>query len=102
MSTNPNGMDLTFDGMHEAANHLDTEKGELLTQLQGLKEYVKNLTQTDFRTVASSGAFEEAHDEFIDGLNQMIDGLTGMAQFLRDAADGIEEDDRARAAGLNR
>jgi WXG100 family type VII secretion target len=93
-------MDVTYDDMHGAADHLTTQHGDLKETLDTLKDYVRNLTEDGYVTSASSEAFYEAYNEFTDGVTQTLEGMLGMASFLDDTANSLEEQDQERAASV--
>lgn len=94
-------VDVTYDSMHAAGDHLTTEHGELDGKLEELKNYVKDLVENGYTTSQSSGAFDEAYEEFTAGVKQVLEGMLGMAGFLHDTADGMEQFDADRAAAVN-
>lgn len=94
-------MDVTYDDMRSAGDHLETEHGLLDEKLEELKNYITDLTETGYVTSASSKAFDEAYTTFTQGAKQALEGMLGMSSFLRDTADGLEEEDEARAAAVS-
>lgn len=93
-------MNVTYDDMHGAADHIRDEHGQLEEKLDGLKNYVKDLVENGYTTSASSAAFDESFEEFTTGAKQCLEGAIGMAQFLDDTADGLQEEDEARAQAI--
>lgn len=93
-------MNVTYQDMHDAGDHLTTEHGTLEDKLNELKDYVRGLTEDGYVTSASSEAFYEAYNDFTDGVRQTLEGMLGMAQFLHDTADSLEEQDQERASAV--
>ncbi|MGP4113528.1 WXG100 family type VII secretion target [Streptomyces sp. 4N509B] len=93
-------MDVTYQDMHDAGDHLTEEHTTLDEKLEELKNYIRDLTENGYVTSASSGAFNEAYEDFTNGAKQTLEGMTGMAQFLHDTADSLQEQDEERAAAI--
>ncbi|SFB94060.1 WXG100 family type VII secretion target [Streptomyces aidingensis] len=87
-------MNVTYDDMHDAGDHLISEYERLDRELDDLKTYVDNLTEDGYVTSASSSAFNTSYEEFSTGLKQMLEGLQGMGNFLHMAADTMEQTDQ--------
>lgn len=93
-------MNVTYQDMHDAADHLKNEHSSLEDKLEELKNYIADLTENGYVTSASSKAFMEAYEEFTSGAKQTLEGMTGMADFLSSTADSMEEEDESRAASI--
>jgi WXG100 family type VII secretion target len=93
-------MDVTYDDMRNAGEHLTTQHGELEDKLNTLKDYIRNLTEDGYVTSASSEAFNETFSDFTDGAKQTLEAMTGLASFLTDTADSLEEQDQERASAV--
>ena len=93
-------MDVTYQDMHDAGDHLTEEHGSLDEKLDTLKNYIHDLTENGYVTSASSTAFNEAYQDFTNGAKQALEAMLTMAQFLHDTADGLEEQDEERAAAV--
>ena len=68
--------------------------------LSRLKRLVDNLVAGGYVTDASSGQFEASYAQFSTGATKMIQGLTGMAQYLDAAVKAFGETDTQLAASL--
>jgi WXG100 family type VII secretion target len=93
-------VDVTYQEMHDAGDHLTTEHGNLEDKLGELRDYIRNLTEDGYVTSASSEAFNETFSDFTDGARQTLEAMTGLAQFLHDTADSMEEQDQDRANAI--
>ena len=65
-----------------------------------LKQLIDNLVASGYVTDSSSRQFEASYAEFNTGANKVIQGLTGMGQYLDAAARAFQETDTQLAASL--
>ena len=65
-----------------------------------MKPLVDNLVASGYVTDSSSRQFEAANAEFNTGAAKVIQGLTGMGQYLDTAARTFQETDSQLAASL--
>lgn len=72
-----------YDGLNRAATSLQTGQGEINDKLQSLKSMVDQLVASEFRTQLASGTFLESYQQWTTGAQNMIQGLEGMASYLR-------------------
>ncbi|MDT0310357.1 WXG100 family type VII secretion target [Streptomyces sp. DSM 44917] len=93
-------LDVTYQDMHNAADHLHNAKDELLTKVQQLHTFVQDLVQDGYVTSRSSGAFDEQYTTFTNGARQTFEALQGLGDFLNGAADGFSDLDRQLEEGL--
>lgn len=89
---------LRADEARGMADHVQRESAAAKDQVAKLKSYLSNLT--DSFTGQTQVAFEGKFDDWVRGANQMMDGLDGLGQFLRGAADTIERTDAEIAGKL--
>ena len=68
--------------------------------LARLKQLVDNLVASGYVTDSSSKQFEASYAEFSAGATKVIQGLTGMGQYLDSAARAFQEADAQLAASL--
>lgn len=94
------GMDVSYEEMNTAATKLTTGQEEITTTLNGLKVYIDGLITSGFVTDQASVAFGESYQEFTTGATTAIEGLTGMATYLTQAAQTLADTDTALATGL--
>lgn len=95
-------VNVTYDQMQEAATKLTNGQQEITNQLHQLQNYVNNLVHNGYVTDRSSKAFEQSYSEFNKGAQQTIEGLTGMAKFLQQAADAFRQADESLAHGISK
>jgi WXG100 family type VII secretion target len=79
--------------MQSAANQLKAGEQQIESDLAKLKSLIDNLVASGYVTDASSKKFDTAYTEFNTGASKMIQGLTGMAQYLEAAARAFHETD---------
>lgn len=94
------GMDVSYEEMNTAATRLTTGQEEITTTLNSLKGYIDGLITNGFVTDQASVAFGESYQEFTTGATTAIEGLTGMANYLTQAAQTLADTDTALATGL--
>jgi WXG100 family type VII secretion target len=93
-------VNVTYDQMQDAATKLTNGQHEITNQLQKLQSFVQCLVQDGYVTDRSSKAFDHSYQEFNKGATQTIEGITGLAKFLQQAADAFRQADESLAHGI--
>ncbi len=93
-------VNVTYAEMTDAANRLSAGKDDLTSKLHELQSLVHQLTGSGFITDEASGAFRDSYDQFTKGTGDAVNGLDGMQQFLRKAADALQNVDSQLAKGI--
>jgi WXG100 family type VII secretion target len=93
-------LNVTYVDMQSAANQLKAGEQQIAGDLARLKQLVDNLVASGYVTDSSSRQFEAAYAEFNTGAAKVIQGLTGMGQYLDAAARTFQETDSQLAASL--
>ncbi|MGK5531105.1 WXG100 family type VII secretion target [Streptomyces sp. URMC 129] len=86
-------INVTYDDMREAGDRLISEYETMDAKLEELQSYIDGLVADGYVTSRSSRAFDESYREFTQGAKKVLEGLQGMGQFLKTAADTMEETD---------
>jgi WXG100 family type VII secretion target len=94
-------VNVTYHQMQDAATKLTNGQQEITDKLHQLQSFINHLVHDGYVTDRSSKVFEQSYTEFNKGATQTIEGLTGMAKFLQQAADHFRgaDEDLARQAG---
>jgi WXG100 family type VII secretion target len=93
-------MNVTYDELRSQANQLRLGQQTITETLTNLQTQVNNLVASGFQTDAASGAFQGSYEEFTTGATQAIEGLEGMASFLEQAAQTLQDVDSQLASGI--
>jgi WXG100 family type VII secretion target len=93
-------VNVTYADMQSAANQLKAGEQQIEGDLARLKALIDNLVASGYVTDSSSRQFEASYAEFNTGATKMIQGLTGMGQYLDAAARAFQETDAQLAAAL--
>jgi WXG100 family type VII secretion target len=93
-------VNVTYEDMQSAANQLKAGEQQITSDLARLKSLIDNLVASGYVTDSSSKRFEASYTEFNAGATKMIEGLTGMGQYLDTAARAFQETDAQLAASL--
>lgn len=93
-------IDVNYQDLYDAADKLRTGQSDAETLMGQLKTVVTNLTSGGFKTDKSSVQFETSYDEFNTGVKKTLEGLEGMAGYLKTAADTLKDVDEQLAKGL--
>ena len=93
-------VNVTYAEMQSAANQLKSGEQQIAGDLARLKQLIDNLVASGYVTDSSSRQFEASYAEFNTGATKMIQGLTGMGQYLDTAARSFQETDAQLAASL--
>ena len=89
---------LRADEARNMAEHVRKESATATDQMNSLRSHLMGLT--DSFTGQSQMAFDEAFQQWKTGSDQMLEGLTGLGNFLTAAADTIEKTDQEIASQL--
>ncbi len=95
-------VNVTYQEMHSAGDRLKAGREEIDGQLNQLKRLVTDLVTGGYVTDSSSKQFHQFYEEFNTGCLKTIEGLNGMADYLRTAATTFETADRELANALNK
>lgn len=90
---------LRADEARDMAAHVRTESSAAKDQMQSLRDYLNNLS--DSFTGQAATAFDNTFNEWKQGADQMLDGLEQLGDFLSQAASAIEDTDSQIASQLN-
>lgn len=93
-------MNVTYADMHTSAGKLTSGQAQIEQMLQTLKREVDGLVTSGYVTDKSSKAFQSSYEEFNKGITQVIHGLSGMAKFLKGAANQMQQIDEQLASTL--
>lgn len=93
-------VNVTYDEMKSAGDRLQVGREEIEGNLQRLKRLVDDLVGGGYVTDSSSKAFQSSYEEFNTGATRAIEGLNGMSQYLKAAADTFEKADQELAHAL--
>jgi WXG100 family type VII secretion target len=94
-------VNITYAEMEGAATQLRSNEQDMHDALVKLKGLIDNLVQSGYVTDSSSKKFDAAYTEFTNGAGKVIGGLTGMAQYLEQAAQSYQHLDAELAAAVN-
>ncbi|RKN07881.1 WXG100 family type VII secretion target [Streptomyces radicis] len=86
-------IDVTYDDMREAGDRLISEYELMDQKLDELQSYIDGLLAAGYTTSRSSGAFDDSYREFTQGAKKVLEGLQGMGNFLKTAAQAMEDTD---------
>ncbi|HEX3516076.1 MAG TPA: WXG100 family type VII secretion target [Trebonia sp.] len=93
-------LNVTYADMQSAAGQLRSGEQQVEADLARLKRLIDSLVASGYVTDTSSKRFEASYTEFNAGATKMIQGLTGMGQYLDAAAKAFAETDTQLAAAL--
>jgi WXG100 family type VII secretion target len=93
-------LNVTYAEMQSAATQLKAGEQQIEGDLARLKQLIDNLVASGYVTDSSSKHFEASYAEFNTGAIKVIQGLTGMGQYLDAAANTFQETDAQLAASL--
>ncbi len=93
-------LNVTYAEMQSAASQLRSGEAQIEADLVRLKRLIDTLVASGYVTDSSSKRFEASYTEFDSGATKMIQGLTGMGQYLDAAAKAFAETDTQLAAAL--
>lgn len=91
-------VNVTYGDMNSAADRLATGRTDIEGQLSALERQIEGLVASGYVTDSSSGAFLDSYRAFTNGCKQTVEGLNGMAAYLKHAASTFEQADQQLAA----
>lgn len=95
-------LNVTYDEMRHASRNLRSGQSDIEGRLMELRSLVDSLVNGGYVTDVSSKAFDGSYTEFNDGMRKTVEGLDGMAQYLEQAANALQETDQQLARALGR
>ncbi len=93
-------VNVTYAEMQAAARQLQAGEQTIEGDLTKLKHLVDNLVAGGYVTDTSSRHFEASYSQFHTGATRMMQGLTGMSQYLDAAVKAFQDTDTQLAASL--
>ncbi|MDQ2814301.1 MAG: WXG100 family type VII secretion target [Actinomycetota bacterium] len=93
-------VNVTYAEMQSAARQLQAGQQAMEADLGRLKHLVDNLVAGGYVTDSSSRHFEASYAQFHTGATRMLQGLTGMGQYLDAAVKAFTDTDTQLAASL--
>ena len=93
-------LNVTYDDLRAAADQLTNGQSDIDNRLAELKAYIENLGAEGYVTSASSGAFQEQYTSFTTSAKSTVSALEGLSQFLRSAADSLQQTDESLASAI--
>ena len=93
---------VTFQEMEDAAQRIKQESDDMRGKLDQLRSMVSNLVQDGYVTDKSSKRFDESYQELDKGGKQVMEGLTGISEYLKQAAEALRKTDEELANALNK
>lgn len=91
---------VTYDDLRNAAGTLVTGRADIDSKLLELRAFIDALVADGYVTTASSGAFQDTYGQFTAGAQQTVSALEGLSEFLRSAADALQQTDEQLASTI--
>ncbi|MBL0886558.1 WXG100 family type VII secretion target [Myceligenerans indicum] len=95
-------INVTFQEMEDAAARMQQEAADMQGKLDQLRSMVDNLVQDGYVTDKSSKRFDECYKDLDKGGKQLMEGLDGIGQYLKEAAGALRKTDEELANALNK
>lgn len=93
-------LNVTYADMHSSAGKLTSGQAQIEQMLMTLKKDIDALVTGGYVTDKSSKAFQSSYHEFNTGITKTLQGLDGMAKFLKGAATQMQQVDSDLASAL--
>ena len=93
-------LNVTYGEMRQAAGQLTNFENQAQDTLKQAQAMITNLVSAGFVTQQASKAFDESYSNFTKGASQMLNGMSGMCQYLNSAADQMEHMDTSLANAI--
>lgn len=95
-------INVTYQDMEDASQRMKQEASDMQAKLDQLRNMVQNLVQDGYVTDKSSKRFDEAYQELDKGGKQVMEGLEGIGEYLKQAAEALRNTDEELANALNK
>lgn len=83
--------DITYSEMDKEAGKLLKDMHRLHGELDTIDDRIRALVENGYTTQKGSAAFEESFKDFTKGAKKAMEGLEGMAEFLKKAKEAYEQ-----------
>ena len=93
-------INVDYERITSTAAQLDAGREELTLKIQQLNTLIDGLVADGFATSSASGAYQETFTQYANGAKQTVEGLLGLANFLRKTADTLRATDEGIAASI--
>ncbi|MEC4016508.1 WXG100 family type VII secretion target [Streptomyces sp. H27-D2] len=93
---------ITFETMTSKSKQLTEQKKHIDEKLDDAQKFVDDLLTDGFVTEKASKAFDESYTAFTKGAKEAIEGLEGMATFLKKAAKAFQALDDHLEKGIKK
>lgn len=93
-------LNVSYQEMRGAASRLATGQDEITSKLHELRSFIESLVGSGFVTDQASVAFGESFRQFTKGATDTVAALANLGDYLRKAAQTLEDADAQLASGL--
>ncbi len=93
-------LNVSYQEMRDAATRLTSGQDEITARLNELKAFIESLISSGFVTDQASVAFGDSYRQFTQGATDTVAALTSLGDYLRRAAQTLEDADAQLASGL--
>lgn len=93
-------LNVTYSDMKDAAGRLRNGQQEMEAKLLELGQLIDGLVSSGFVTDSASGAYQTQFHQFQTGTKSAIEALEGLASYLDQAADAMQNTDTELANAI--
>ncbi|MGW0999489.1 WXG100 family type VII secretion target [Streptomyces sp. NPDC002520] len=93
-------MKITPEEMREGAAWMDNQKEQMQTAIRQANEKINHIVENSYNTPQAKAKFEPMWQQFRQQLEQGVDEMTQIGDYLRKTADAFEETDNTTASGV--
>lgn len=93
-------INVDYERITSTASQLETGRQELSEKMDALNRIIDGLVSDGFTTSSASGAYQETFTTYARGAKETINGLEGLALFLRKTADALRATDEGIASAI--
>jgi WXG100 family type VII secretion target len=93
-------INVDYERINQAAAQLDQGRDEITQKIQQLNRTIDGLVADGFTTTSASGAYQETFTQYTRGAQETVQGLEGLATFLRKTAQALQSTDEGIANAI--
>ncbi len=93
-------MNVSYDQMRDAATRLTTGKDDIGAKFNEMSHTITQLVSSGYVTDSSSSAFHDTFEKYVQSSRIALDALDGLAGFLVQAADALQQTDTGLAGKI--
>jgi WXG100 family type VII secretion target len=93
-------INVSYEELNSAVSSIESSRDNIYNELDALRNRIQELTTSGFVTEKTSGAFNEAYNNYSEGAKKTVQGMDDVIAFLKKVEETLRETDAALASSL--